>query len=116
MGRGHELPPLLCLARRPARAGCAGPCQCWKIRLAWAVSVKIRCWCPPPRFITQSPMPPEVVYTEVYRLVASARSDQATGHWRAISHGVEGPMAVTNGVPGAQVRGGQRSRSVGFPS
>jgi hypothetical protein len=60
--------------------------------------------CPPPRFIAQSPMPPEVVYAEVYRLLASARSDQATGHWRAISPSVTRGMTVTSGASSAQVR------------
>ena len=45
-----------------------------------------------------------VVYTEVYRLLASAPSDQATGHWRAISPGITQSMTVTSGASGPQVR------------
>jgi hypothetical protein len=38
------------------------------------------------------------------RLLASAQSDQAAGHWRAISRGVVGSMTVTSGTLDAQVR------------
>jgi hypothetical protein len=53
--------------------------------------------CPPPRFIAQSPMPPEVVYAQVYRLLASARSDQATaigGPLTQVSQGPSRSLAV----------------------
>src|SRR5262245_55572511 len=49
-------------------------------------------------------MPAEVVYRQVYRLLASASSNQATGHWRAISPSVTRSMTVTSGTLSAQVR------------
>src|SRR5215471_18981216 len=46
----------------------------------------------------------EVAHTQEYRRLASAPSDQVTGHWRAINPSVTRSMTATGGASDPQIR------------
>jgi hypothetical protein len=87
MGRGRELPPLLRLAVAWARHVVPAPLPVLEDLAGLGVSVKIRCWC---LRLVHHPEPdgPGSRAQKGVGSLASARSDQATGHWQANSPGV----------------------------